>query len=189
MSEFKLTWPEDAFLEVANALVDSQYCIYGDGTQDGTFYHISERVVHDDKTSDVTKRFLTVPTYYCSGLEHLCYLIHYFWCSWKWLIHFNHGKITDWDSGYELAAETFARSLKYHLEAMRHIVAEIRHHEKRHRTTPPRIKTLDEWIIRRKHELEAAGMETLMEAKKKGYFGKDILKDADFFCACLFRDL
>jgi len=186
MSKFKLAWPEGHFSEVVKALHDSKYCIYGKGTQDGTSYHISARVVHDKEMSDVTKPFLTVPTYYGGSLEHLCYLIHYFWLSWKWMVDFNQGKTTDWGSGYDLAAETIARSLKYHLDAFGHVVREVRNYRKSHGSLPPRIKTLGEWMIRRKLELEEAGIEKLMEARNDGYFAKDILNDADFFGTCLF---
>jgi hypothetical protein len=183
MKTFQLSWPQDDFQQVIKAVHDREAFVYGNGRQDGTLYTISKRRLgDDDPKSDngaTEECFLSVPLSYGSHLEHLCYLIHYFWLAWQWMVERNEGQTSKWDTGYGLVAESMIRSFKYHSDALALIGREVR--KSPNGTLPSRIETLNEWAIRRKFGLEDVEMESLLEAENRGIFEKDVLKDPEHF--------
>lgn len=184
-SEFHLSWPEDDFEDIVHTINKHGYCIYGQGRQVDTTYCISKRQVNGNETK-ASSPYLTVPSYYGEPLEHLCYLIHYFRLAWGWIVDSNKGETLVWKPGYNIVADSMARSLGYHLDALKRVVDEVRECQNKTGTLPERIKTLDEWIVRWKFGLEDADVDKLLEAKEKGYFTKDFLMNADHFGVLLF---
>jgi len=167
-------WPETELDEMVERYKLQKHAVVGAGRCEGNGFILQAR------EKDLVDDWPPVPLFYSFHLEHLCYLTRYYYLAWGWMIR---SFLVDdsFDEDYILAVEVIGRTWIYHQNALSMVEVEIRDKGPLLFVEGERIGSLDEWVVRQRHDLVMAEQIELDDARKNGYFDKDILYDADYF--------